>query len=93
MILSGEKKEEYREIKPYYRKRFENTGLLDCHGLPQVYETEIRFKNGYGYTRPWFSAVCSLDIKTGKEEWGAEKDKQYFVLTIREIREIKEREN
>ena len=24
MILSGEKKEEYREIKPYYEKRFSN---------------------------------------------------------------------
>ena len=24
MILSGEKKEEYREIKPYYERRFSN---------------------------------------------------------------------
>ena len=41
--------------------------MYDCHGLPRVYETEIRFKNGYGYTRPWLGAVCSLDIKTGME--------------------------
>lgn len=26
-------------------------------------------------------------IGTGREEWGAEKDKQYFVLTVHEILE------
>lgn len=28
MILSGEKKEEYREIKPYYERRFMFAGFL-----------------------------------------------------------------
>ena len=28
MIRSGEKKEEYREITPYYMTRFENIGLI-----------------------------------------------------------------
>ncbi len=28
MILSGKKKEEYRDIKPYYTKRFSKVGLL-----------------------------------------------------------------
>lgn len=28
MILSGEKLEEYRDIKPYYTTRFKNIGLL-----------------------------------------------------------------
>lgn len=34
---------------------------------------------------PSFIAKCTLSIGTGKEKWGAEKDKQYFVLTIHEI--------
>ena len=29
MIISGEKKEDYREVKLYYRKRFQTAGLLD----------------------------------------------------------------
>lgn len=29
MILSGEKKEEYRELKPYYISRFKN--IFDMH--------------------------------------------------------------
>ena len=29
MIASGVKKEEYRDIKPYYTSRFMNIGLLD----------------------------------------------------------------
>lgn len=33
MIASGEKKEEYREIKPYWKKR-----LIDCKGLSAYYE-------------------------------------------------------
>ena len=37
MILSGEKKEEYREIKPYYRSRLINEGFLDRYGLPDLW--------------------------------------------------------
>lgn len=34
MIVAKEKKEEYRDIKPYYTKRFETIGLLDQDGNP-----------------------------------------------------------
>jgi len=47
----------------------------------------IGFRNGYGSSRPQFTAVCSLDVKTGKEEWGAEPGKEYYALHIHEIRE------
>lgn len=89
MILSGEKKEEYREIKQYYRSRFENLELLDVYGLPRVAEALIRFRNGYGSDCPSFTALCSLDIRGGKTEWGAEPNKQYYVLKILKIEEIK----
>lgn len=85
MILSGEKKEEYREIKPYYRSRFENLGLLDSYGLPLTNKVPVQFRNGYRSDSPVFTAVCSLDIKEGREEWGAEKGREYFVLTVHEI--------
>lgn len=96
MILSGEKKEEYREIKPYYMTRFRN--MMSVHSLVSdnaVIERlrkdqdrflyRIQFRNGYGKNSPSFVAKCTLSIGTGKEEWGAEKDKEYFILTVQEI--------
>lgn len=98
MILSGEKKEEYREIKPYYESRFakwfgvvmlggnllkaSDIGLSKCE---KDDIQEIQFRNGYNRKSPSFVAKCSLSVGTGKEKWGAEKDRQYFVLTIHEI--------
>lgn len=46
---------------------------------------EIIFRNGYGKNAPEIKAECSLDIGEGKEEWGAEKGKKYFVLKIHRI--------
>lgn len=85
MILSGEKKEEYREIKPYYRNRLHNIGLIDQYGLPVAYETVVMFRNGYSKGSPSFKARVSVDIRNGKPEWGAEPDKEYYVLKILEI--------
>ncbi len=84
MILSGEKKEEYREIKPYYQARFKN--IFEMHPysyIPTGLDThEIMFRNGYRSDSPSFTATCSLDIKQGREEWGAEPGVDYYVLTI-----------
>lgn len=96
MILSGEKKEEYREIKPYYMTRFRN--MMSVHPLvsdnavierlrkgQEKFLYRIQFRNGYSKNSPSFIAKCTLSIGTGKEEWGAEKDKEYFILTVQEI--------
>ena len=99
MILSGEKKEEYREIKLYYISRFKALlGISDCNNEDFMVVVEVctqyqggtkpfnvMFRNGYSKTSPSFIAKCTLSVGTGKEEWGAEKDKQYFILTIHEI--------
>ncbi len=85
MILSGKKKEEYREIKPYYRSRLYHEGFLDQYGLPTQWQSKVLFRNGYSKSSPSFEALCSLDIKTGREEWGAEPDKEYYVLKIMEV--------
>ena len=101
MILSGEKKEEYREIKPYYESRLpKNFGYFLSNGelqpayifdgvsqssIESNHEIDVMFRNGYSKNSPSFIAKCSLSIGVGKEEWGAEKDKRYFILTVREI--------
>lgn len=75
MILSGEKKEEYREIKPYYEVR-----------LPKLFEEDgravITLRNGYNKTSPSRDVLCELDTGEGKHEWGAEEGKVYYILKI-----------
>lgn len=98
MILSGEKKEEYREIKPYYETRFMNTFGIICVGGEYIKCSEIglaecekepvqpiMFRNGYSKSSPSFVAMCSIRTGTGREEWGAEPGKEYFILTVQEI--------
>lgn len=86
LILSGEKKEEYREIKPYYFSRLHSAGLLDHYGLPVCNDAWVMFRNGYSKDSPNFVARVTADIRTGRTEWGAEEGKNYYVLKILEIR-------
>lgn len=104
MILSGEKKEEYREIKEYYEKRFRNLfgaitiypssifsdrskyELLQGEAVPEEMRKEgiqeIIFRNGYSKDSKEIKARCRLRIGKGRPEWGAESDKQYYILEI-----------
>lgn len=102
MILSGEKKEEYREIKEYWGKRLLcGIGLSPQffgHGfsridriqsIPQAYYKKfeiIRFKNGYSKNAPSFEIECKgIDIGHGLIAWGAEPNKEYFVIKLGNI--------
>lgn len=86
MILTGEKREEYRDVKPYYTTRLNKIfNMVD--DIPLDYaETQVRFTNGYGYKVPAFIADCHLEKRTGRKEWGAEPDTEYYVLVIEKIR-------
>ena len=82
MILSGEKKEEYRDIKDYYKSRFSKVLGMDPNwltdfALQKSSQFEVKFNNGYSKDCPSFIADCSLSVGEGKEEWGAEKGKCY----------------
>lgn len=90
MIVNGEKKEEYREIKSYYDKRFKSymprpTNFRNEYIAAQFF---IVFRNGYKYNSPSVKCRCIVDIGTGKEEWGAIPGQQYYVLKILEILEV-----
>lgn len=85
MILSREKKEEYREIKPYYTSRFMGNGLLLMDKTPNAWGGKIIFRNGYSKRSPSFIATVKLDIGTGKTEWGAEPGRKYYVLCIHNV--------
>lgn len=85
MIKSGEKKEEYREIKKYYDSRFDKHFYKNCVLTPNF----IIFRNGYRKDSPKIQCLCDLTQGFGKEEWGAEKGKLYYVLKILSVEEIK----
>ena len=88
MILSGEKKEEYRETKPYWdRIFFSGFGAILIKEI--CYKPEdiiICFSNGYAKDRRQFYIKCNgLKRGFGLEKWGAEKDKIYYVLKLGSI--------
>lgn len=73
MILSREKTEEYREIKPYWTIRFQNKDFMQC---------PVRFRNGYRSNSPYIDAQIEISVGVGRPEWGAEPNKKYYVLRI-----------
>lgn len=94
MIEQGIKKEEYRDITPYYQKRLCNSFLSDyckrvtayceraCHYVIPNYTT-VTFH--YGYTsRIMKFKIDDVHIGKGNPDWGAEPDKRYFVITLGE---------
>ena len=96
MIASGEKKEEYREIKPYYTSRFVKAlgfpGKSEREDVKELLSQmramksiEIMFRNGYSGESPVIIADCFLSIGTGKEEWGASAGENYYILHIDRI--------
>lgn len=97
MIKSGEKKEEYREIKPYWSKRLNNEfDKMLKSIIPSNVERDLRkypqwltvvFKNGYSRKCSIIKCKCKIRIGQGKVEWGAELDKEYYVLEILEVLE------
>lgn len=101
MILSGEKKEEYREIKPYWERRFcpsyvnWSTGRYPKSSIyTRTFYIEclcrkvdiIRFTNGYSKNSPTFDIECKgITTGTGISEWGAKKDNVYFIIKLGDI--------
>lgn len=92
MIKSGEKKEEYREIKPYYTSRLT---ILDSDDYDFILSGEISvtfqyfdrlvFTLGYPKSTDKERRIefknPKIRIGTGRPEWGAEHGKLYFVIS------------
>ena len=88
MIKSGEKKEEYREIKPYWTKRL---GFISNDEKTKVYQVNkyILLRNGYSRNSPTLKCYVKINVDYGKPEWGAEPNKEYYVLKILSVEEVK----
>ena len=79
MIASGEKREEYRAINPYYTIRFSNAPRFLANGKEHFY---VRLRAGYRMDSPTMIVACWLDIGNGKPEWGATPGMDYYRLHI-----------
>ena len=86
MIASGEKKEEYREIKEYWEIRL---GLSDLIEYPENYNfTHVVARNGYQKNAPKINWETGR-IKIGKPNpaWCELEDvgKEVFILPIKNV--------
>lgn len=72
MVQSGEKREEYRDLTPFWKKR-----IIDAK-----FDT-VTFSNGYSTTRPQIVfAVRYISIGRGREEWGADLSTDQIILHL-----------
>lgn len=85
LIYSGEKKEEYREIKPFWNRIFSSNIKIKGKFYHPT-DVIICFSNGYSKTRKQMFLECTgMLIREGKQEWGAEPGKRYYVLKLGNI--------
>lgn len=83
MVASGEKKEEYREIKDYWTRRL--TEIMK-NGVDQatVFRTfdRVEFRNGYGKDAPKILMECrGVEVDYGFHKWGA-GNQLYYVIKL-----------
>ena len=91
----GEKPEEYREITPYWIRRFvdtHNLGRKMLSNAPNIAASLIRLGCvqlkpythvcfHYGYTQRCFiNRIASITIGRGNPEWGAPTDRDVFII-------------
>lgn len=71
LIESGIKREEYREIKPYWKKRLSNNRY-----------THVKFRRGYTKQSMLFE-ITDISIGKGNVDLGAPADKDIFIIKFR----------
>jgi hypothetical protein len=75
MIASGEKTEEYREIKPYWTTRLHN----------KKYDA-IKFRNGYNRDAPEMTLKLNgIRAGSGLPHLGAPSDRDVYILQLGEL--------
>ncbi len=86
MILSGEKTEEYRELKDYWKIR-----LINQYPHYDIKEFDlIKFTNGYAKNAPTMLVECNgIEIGKAKPEWSDNWHGDVFVIKLGNIIESK----
>ena len=99
MIASGEKLEEYRELKPYWFLRL-MVGFLNGANKVETVETfykvygekmfkrfdYIIFRNGYASNAPTIKVQClGITIGHAKPEWSDNWQGEVFIIKLGEL--------
>ena len=93
-IVSNEKKEEYREIKPYWVKRLTTNCEVVYDVVAETYcgkvlyrpYTHVLFINGYGDDKPRIEKeIESIDIDRPRRGWCPDDflGKEFFVIRFK----------
>ena len=88
MILSGEKKEDYRELKSYWNARL-NANTYEGFFKPKQFDV-VELANGY--SRDSRKIIIQFDYTTVREgliKWGANAGEKYFVVRFGKILETR----
>ncbi len=94
MILSGEKKEEYREIKRHWIQRLCDEVEYEMNygnweGIFKKFNF-VEFSNGYSpKSRKMIVEFKGIEIGEGKSQWGAERETEYFKIHLGAITDTK----
>lgn len=98
MILSGEKKEEYREIKPYWEERLCNgistyfsPNCINGIGYEVIFKKYnlIKFRNGYAKNAPTITVEClGIEIGEAKPNWSDNWKGDVFIIKLGNIVDI-----
>lgn len=84
LILSGEKKQEYRELTDYWQSRFMEMYPVKISGIK--YWPTVIFSNGYAKNRRQFEIeIKGFHIGSGNPEWGATPGREYYVIELGDI--------
>lgn len=91
LIKSGQKKEEYRDLKYYYHVRVASlVGESDYKKLVEKGERvpfkNLKLRNGYGKNSPSIIVNGWVSIGKGIPKWGAELGKKYFRFEIETVK-------
>jgi hypothetical protein len=99
LIASGEKKEEYRQIKDFWVKRFGSriewsmesyipADISDSNGVGyKIYDFKtVTFKNGYQSNAPTMVVEFKgINIGTAKPEWSDNWQGDVFIIKLGKI--------
>jgi len=92
MILSGVKKEEYRELSNHYQSLFKIQFLQTTMGKDYYSHCDrfpykvLHLTNGYNpKNQQLWAHIESITIGRGKPEWGAPTDRDVFIIKIGQV--------
>lgn len=94
MILSGEKKEEYREIKEYYDGRLASKSIINAGTASESVLWRphhnrfdaVQFRNGYAKNAPTMLVECKgIRIGTPRPEWSGNMQGDHFIIELGNI--------